>query len=118
MKMLLITGCSNSSYWYADKIGEVVKFLGHDRDEFITREPSGYVNIIKAPDAELVEVVPAHAAMTAPVPEPEVQRCDLVRVELSFPDRIPVGLASEVGAFLRREAELWAERHGQNCSVS
>lgn len=118
MKMLLITGCSNSSYWYADKIGEVVKFLGIDRDEFITREPSGYVNIIKAPDAELVEVVPAHAAMTAPSPEPEVQRCDLVRVELSFPDRIPVDLANEVRAYLQVQAELWAQRYGRRCSVS
>jgi hypothetical protein len=117
MKMLLITGCSNSSYWYADKIGEVVKFLGHDRDEFITREPSGYVNIIKTPDAELVEVVPALATMTAPTPEPEVECCDLVRVELSFPDRIPVALANEVRAYLQVQAELWAKRYGRRCAA-
>ena len=59
MKMLRITDCSNSSFWYAGKIGSVVQFIGVDGGEFITREPSGYVNIIKVIDAELVNVTPA-----------------------------------------------------------
>lgn len=59
MQMLRITGCSNSSYWYAGKIGSVVPHLGQDSGEYITREPSGYVNIVKCADAELVDVTPA-----------------------------------------------------------
>lgn len=58
-KMLMITGCSNSSFWYAGKIGSVVDFIGSDRGEYITREPSGFVNIVKFADAELVDVVPS-----------------------------------------------------------
>jgi hypothetical protein len=56
MRMLRITGCSNSSYWYAGKIGSVVPYIGEDAGEYITREPSGYVNIVKCADAELVDV--------------------------------------------------------------
>lgn len=59
VQMLRITGCSNSSFWYAGKIGAVVPHLGYDAGEYITREPSGYVNIVKCADAELVDVVPS-----------------------------------------------------------
>lgn len=65
-QMLMITGCSNSSFWYAGKVGAVVDYLGLDRDEYITREPSGFVNIVKLGDAELVDVVPSTPAC-APV---------------------------------------------------
>jgi len=58
-KMLMITGCSNSSFWYAGKVGAVVDYLGSDRGEYITREPSGFVNIVKLADAELVDIVPS-----------------------------------------------------------
>lgn len=56
--MLRITGCSNSSYWYAGKTGDVVPLLGLDRGEYLTREPGGYVNIVKVGDAEVVNVTP------------------------------------------------------------
>lgn len=59
MKMLRITGCSNSSFWYAGMAGAVVQFIGLDRDEYVTREPSGFVNIVKFCDAELVDVTVA-----------------------------------------------------------
>ena len=61
-QMLMITGCSNSSFWYAGKVGAVVDYLGLDRDEYITREPSGFVNIVKVGDAEVVDVVPSAPA--------------------------------------------------------
>lgn len=59
MKMLRITGCSDSSFWYAGKVGDVVQLIGLDRDEWITREPAGFVNIVKHCDAEVVNVVAA-----------------------------------------------------------
>lgn len=58
-RMLMITGCSNSSFWYAGKVGDVVRLLGLDGDEYITREPAGFVNIVKHCDAEVVNVVAA-----------------------------------------------------------
>lgn len=58
MIMLQIIGCSNDSYWYAGRAGSVFPFLGQDAGEFITREPSGMVNIIKCADAQLVDVTP------------------------------------------------------------
>lgn len=73
-QMLRITGCSNSSYWYAGKIGAVVPILATDSvaGEYITREPSGCVNIVKYADAELVDVTPSApecgtATVAAPV---------------------------------------------------
>lgn len=60
VQMLRVTGWSSDSYWYAGKAGEVFRLLGTDMaaGEYITREPAGYVNIIKFADAELVDVVP------------------------------------------------------------
>lgn len=60
VQMLRVTGWGSNSYWYAGKAGEVFRLLGTDfaAGEYITREPSGYVNIIKFADAELVDVVP------------------------------------------------------------
>lgn len=66
-KMLMITGCSDNSFWYAGKVGAVVDYLGSDRGEYITREPSGFVNIIKFADAELVDVVPSVPECAPPV---------------------------------------------------
>lgn len=61
VQMLRVKGWSSDSYWYAGKAGEVFRLLGTDlaAGEWITREPSGYVNIIKFTDAELVDVVPS-----------------------------------------------------------
>ena len=61
VQMLRVTGWSSNSYWYAGKAGEVFRLLGTDMaaGEYITREPAGYVNIIKFADAELVDVAPA-----------------------------------------------------------
>lgn len=81
-RMLMITGCSNSSFWYAGKVGAVVDYLGLDRDEFITREPSGFVNIIKFADAELVDVIPS-VPECAPVKSVEAVTYKIV-IDVSF----------------------------------
>lgn len=73
MKMLRITGCSNSSFWYAEKVGDVVQLIGLDRDEWITREPAGFVNIVKHCDAEVVNVVAAEPEV-APLAEIRLDR--------------------------------------------
>jgi hypothetical protein len=54
MRKLRITGCSDSSMWYAGMVGQVVELLGADRREYLSREPAGYVNIVKKSDAEVV----------------------------------------------------------------
>ena len=59
VQMLRITGCSNSSFWYSGKVGAVVPLIGLDAGEYVTREPSGFVNIVKIADAELVDVIPS-----------------------------------------------------------
>lgn len=68
-QMLRIIGCSNSSYWYAGKVGQVFRHMGFDLEagEFITRASDGYINIIKAVDAEVVDVTPSAPTCAAPV---------------------------------------------------
>lgn len=99
-RMLMITGCSNSSFWYAGKVGAVVDYLGLDRDEYITREPSGFVNIIKVADAELVDVVPS-VPECAPVVSVEavIYR---IALDVAFNKHDQVDLA--ITALLEREA--------------
>ena len=53
-KYLRITGCSDASYWYSDKIGDVKEYLSVDGDEYVTWEDAGFINIIKTKDAELL----------------------------------------------------------------
>ena len=105
-KMLMITGCSNSSFWYAEKVGSVVDYLGSDRGEYITREPSGFVNIIKFPDAELVDVTPS-VPECAPPAGVEAQIYRLV-FEVAF--NKPEQIKADIGEILGREA-LIALRH-------
>lgn len=54
MRELKITGCKDSSMWYAGLVGQRVPFLREDLDCYLSREPAGYVNIVKKADAELV----------------------------------------------------------------
>lgn len=56
MRKLRITGCSDRSMWYAGKVGELVELLGEDRREYLSREPAGYVNVVRKADAEVVEM--------------------------------------------------------------
>jgi hypothetical protein len=45
--------------WYRDKIGEVVPLAKHeyaDSDIYWSREPAGYLNIVKKQDAQVIDV--------------------------------------------------------------
>ena len=53
--MLLIEHCADASRWYARHIGQVVPYRGFDKtDGFISTEPGGYTNFVRAEDAALV----------------------------------------------------------------
>lgn len=57
MKMLRITGCTDSMMWYADKIGQEVPYHGiWPGDAYVSRDDSGYANRVEFKDAEIVEV--------------------------------------------------------------
>lgn len=90
-QMLRIIGCSNSSYWYAGKVGQVFRHMGYDQEasEFITREPSGYINIIKAADAEVVDVTPAAPTCAVPTDkEPSIHYRLVLDVEFLEPAQL------------------------------
>ena len=52
---ILIKKCSDSLFWYADKVGETVPFVSDMGDQYLSREPTGYLNIVKYEDSELIE---------------------------------------------------------------
>jgi hypothetical protein len=58
MKALLIKSCSNSVMWYHNHIGKVVPLLKvyEKTNEYLSREPEGYSNIVLMNDAEVVDV--------------------------------------------------------------
>ena len=54
MLMLKIIKCNDPMRWYANKIGELVPFLGYANLEYKSREDAGYVNFVQHGDAEVV----------------------------------------------------------------
>jgi hypothetical protein len=59
MKALKIIGCKDTMMWYHNKVGETVtlaKPADADPDVYWSREPAGYLNIVKKQDAQLIEV--------------------------------------------------------------
>lgn len=54
MRELRITGCTDRSMWYSSLVGALVPFLREEHDCYLSREPAGYVNIVKKADAEVV----------------------------------------------------------------
>ena len=42
--------------WYRSKVGEVVAFVKEYDDCYMSREPAGYLNIVKKQDAEIIEI--------------------------------------------------------------
>jgi hypothetical protein len=55
--MLLIEHCADASRWYARHLGRVVPYRGFDKkDGWVSTEPGGYTNFVRAEDAELVNV--------------------------------------------------------------
>ena len=56
MEMLRIIRCNDQLRWYANKIGELVPFLGDVGNEYKSREDAGYINFVQYEDAEIVEI--------------------------------------------------------------
>ena len=58
MLVLLIVKCPDPSMWYHSFIGKTVPYEGGWRDTpdvFKSREPAGYVNIVKRADAVIMD---------------------------------------------------------------
>ena len=62
VKRLLITQCPDPLMWYADKVGQTVPYLGNKYGTHTSREDSGFINIVKESDSEIIEadVIEAH----------------------------------------------------------
>lgn len=56
MKALKILACSDPMLWYADHLNEVFPLLRIEHNEYITREPAGYINIVKKTDAIIIDL--------------------------------------------------------------
>lgn len=57
MKALRLLNCSDPMMWYRDKVGDVVAFVREYDDCYMSREPAGYLNIVKKQDAEIVDLL-------------------------------------------------------------
>ena len=55
-RALRITSCSDPHMWYAGLVGQVVALVREEADCYWSREPAGFVNIVRKQDADLVEV--------------------------------------------------------------
>ena len=62
MQALKIVRCSDTLMWYRDKVGETVQLVREYDDCYMSREPAGYLNIIRLDDAEIVEISPDFVA--------------------------------------------------------
>ena len=62
VKRLLIIQCPDPLMWYADKIGQTVPYLGSKYGTHTSREDSGFINIVKESDSEMIEadVIESH----------------------------------------------------------
>lgn len=56
IKALKIIGCTDRMMWYRDHIGMCVPLLKVGHTEYLSKEPEGYVNIVKKTDAIVVDV--------------------------------------------------------------
>jgi|APCry1669189034_1035192.scaffolds.fasta_scaffold143470_2 hypothetical protein len=56
MKALKIIRCSDPLMWYSDKVGETVQLVREYEDCFMSREPAGYLNIVRLNDAQVIEI--------------------------------------------------------------
>lgn len=56
MKMLRITGCSDSSMWYAGMVGQLVPLVTTWPEAYASLEPAGYINRVEFSDAEIVDI--------------------------------------------------------------
>lgn len=103
MQMLEITGCSRPGMWYADKVGQLVPYVGWWQEErcYKSREPAGYINRVELADAKVVDVeagYPLTGPLLAQPPAPAHER--LSGVVLWLPEAELLRLA-EYGGYVR-----------------
>lgn len=58
MKFIEITGCSNSSMWYASHVGErfkLLRYLPAEENAWLVLASDGFSNIVSKKDGILVE---------------------------------------------------------------
>lgn len=55
MRALRIIKCSDSMLWYARLVGQVVELVREIDIGYYSREPAGYLNIVRRDDAEIIE---------------------------------------------------------------
>lgn len=56
MRALRIIACADRSWWYRDLVGQVVPLVRVIAEGYLSREPAGYTNVVKAHEAEVVDV--------------------------------------------------------------
>jgi hypothetical protein len=56
MRALRIIKCSDPLMWYQSKVGETVQLVREYVDCYMSREPAGYLNVVRLEDAEIVEI--------------------------------------------------------------
>ena len=56
MRAIKIIKCSDPLMWYREKVGDTVQLVREYEDCYMSREPAGYLNIVKLEDAEIVEI--------------------------------------------------------------
>jgi hypothetical protein len=56
MRAIKIIKCSDPLMWYREKVGDTVVLVREYEDCYMSREPAGYLNIVKLEDAEIVEI--------------------------------------------------------------
>jgi hypothetical protein len=54
-RSLKILKCSDSLMWYSKLVGQVVPYVREYDDCYMSREPAGYLNIVKLEDAEIID---------------------------------------------------------------
>lgn len=55
MTVIKINKCSDSMLWYARLVGTTVTFIREVDEGYLSREPAGYLNIVRRDDAELIQ---------------------------------------------------------------
>jgi len=56
MRALKIIKCSDPLMWYQSKVGETVQLVREYADCYMSREPAGYLNVVRLQDAEVIEI--------------------------------------------------------------
>lgn len=104
-KQLRIIQCRDSLMWYASLVGQTVPYLGTWPEGYRSREPAGYINVVRLHDAELIDV--EADSPTNPFPENPPERRTL---QAAGEHPTPCARTCEANAFRIEIRGLKAER--------